>query len=79
MAMAVNQPALLQTKLGWHVVEVLEKRDATPRTIEQCREEIITALQNGKRQPALDNLRQAIRNDHRQHTHIYDAVLDSMP
>lgn len=79
MAMAANQPTLLQTKLGWHIVEVLEKRDATPRTIEQCKEEIIAAIANGKRQPALDNLRQAIRTDHRQHTHIYDVVLESMP
>ena len=79
MAMAANQPALLQTKLGWHVVEVLEKRDAAPRTIEQCKEEIIAALANAKRQPALDNLRQAIRADHRLHTHIYEPVLDSMP
>jgi parvulin-like peptidyl-prolyl isomerase len=79
MAITINQPVLLQTKLGWHVVEVLEKREATSRSLEQCREEIITALQNSKRQPALENLRQAIRKDHRLHTHIYDEVLDSMP
>lgn len=79
MAMATNQPALLQTKLGWHVVEVLEKRDAAVRSIEQCKEEIVTALSNSKRQPALDNLRQAIRANHREHTHIYDVVIDGMP
>lgn len=77
-AMEKNQPALIQTKLGWHLVEVLDKRDAKKRTFEESKEEIKQTLIDSKRAAALENLRQAIRRDHQLHTHIYQPVLDML-
>ena len=74
-----NQPALFQTKLGWHLAEVIERRPSSPRSLEQCRDEILRALSDEKRQQALQNIRSAIRESHRQHIHLYPTVLDAMP
>lgn len=74
-----NQPVLIQTKLGWHLAEVLELRASTPRSLEQCRDEIRQALADQKRSEALQNIRSAIRESHRQHIHLYPTVLDAMP
>lgn len=78
-AMPPNQVAIFQTKLGWHLAEVIERRGAKPRTLEECRDEIRVALTNQKRPEALENIRTAIRNSHRQHIHLYPTVLEAMP
>jgi parvulin-like peptidyl-prolyl isomerase len=72
-------PTLLQTKLGWHLVEVLEKRPAQARSLDECREEIQHTLKDLKRKPELDRLRQALRRDHKDYIHIYQSVIDAMP
>ena len=77
-ALAKNQMALVQTKLGWHIVEMLDRQEATPRTYEQCKAEIIQSLSDMKKKSAITSLRQAIRRDHQQHTHIYQAIIDEM-
>ena len=74
-----NEPALIQTKLGWHIVEVLDRKNATPRSIDECRAEIEQRLSEQKRPEALQNIRLAIRQSHRDHIHIYQAVLDELP
>lgn len=77
-ALEKNQPTLIQTKLGWHLVEVLDKREVHKRTLDECKAEIAQTLADSKRAPALENLRAAIRRDHQLHTHIYQVVLDSL-
>ncbi|MFM2171304.1 MAG: hypothetical protein RI957_1533 [Verrucomicrobiota bacterium] len=78
-AMQQNQPGLFQTKLGWHLAEVITRRPLTTRTLDQCRDEIRRALSDQKRPEALQNIRSAIRESHRQHIHLYPTVLDAMP
>ncbi len=75
-AMKVGEPQLFLSKLGWHLLEVTEKRPAQARSLDQCREEIIQALADQKRPAALQNLRQAIRQSHQLHIHIYHSVID---
>lgn len=78
-AMPQNQPSVFQTKLGWHLAEVTERRPFTPRSLEQCHEEIRRSLADHKRPEALQNIRAAIRESHRLHIHLYPTVLDEMP
>lgn len=75
----LNQPTVIRTKLGWHIAEVTAKRDVTPRTIDECRDEIKQRLADQKRPAALQNIRSAIRQQHKEHIHIYQAVLDDLP
>lgn len=50
----------VQTQFGWHVIEVLEKRDAKPATFEQAKESLVNAL----RQKALAEHMQALKGQY---------------
>lgn len=60
-ALGANQPALVRTKLGWHLVEVTGSKPAEPRTFEQAKPEILAALEAVKRQKAVEDLRKSLR------------------
>lgn len=60
-AMEVGKPALLRTKLGWHLVEVTEKKNGEARTFDQAKPEIFAALQTMKRDKAVNELRESLR------------------
>jgi hypothetical protein len=57
----VNQLALVRSKLGWHLVEVTERRAAMPRTFEEMQPAIVAALQAQKRAYAVAELRRGLR------------------
>jgi parvulin-like peptidyl-prolyl isomerase len=61
-SMPLHQPALIQTKLGWHLVEITGRKNAEPRSFEQAKPEIIAALQAVKRRQATAKFRQSLRN-----------------
>jgi parvulin-like peptidyl-prolyl isomerase len=75
----LQQPTVLRTKLGWHLVEVTERAEARPRTLEECREEIRLRLAEQKRPQALQNIRTAMRQSHQPHIHIYQSLLEELP
>ena len=77
-AMEKNQPEIFASKIGWHLVEVLEKRDSSPRSFEECREEIIRSLGDIKRRPAINKLRESLRAEHHKDIHVFQALVDSM-
>lgn len=74
-----NQPTLMQTKLGWHLVEVTDRRESKPLSLEECKVEIVRRLSEQKRPQALQNIRLAIRKNHEEYIHIYQAVLKDLP
>ncbi|MEO5917078.1 MAG: peptidylprolyl isomerase [Luteolibacter sp.] len=61
-AMELNRPALVRTKLGWHLVEVTAHKLAEARTFEQAKSEILAALETIKRHDATEDLRKSLRN-----------------
>jgi parvulin-like peptidyl-prolyl isomerase len=61
-ALAVNRPTLLRTKIGWHLVEVTGRKPAEPRGFEECRAEVVAALQAVKRREATRAFRTALRS-----------------
>jgi parvulin-like peptidyl-prolyl isomerase len=60
-SLPVNQPTLLRTRLGWHLVEVTGRKPAEPRTFEQAKPEIISALEAIKRRKAIEDFRKSLR------------------
>jgi hypothetical protein len=56
-----NSPTLVRTKLGWHIVEVTETKDASRPTLEELQPEIIAALSAVKRHQAVIDFRSALR------------------
>jgi len=70
-ALELNKPALVQTHLGWHLVEVTGRRPAQPRTFEQAKPEIIAALEAVKRQAAVSEFRAALRKFEAAHIEVF--------
>ncbi len=56
-----DKPTLVQTKLGWHLVEVIARKAAEPRAFQQAEPEIRAALEAIKRRQAVENLRKQLR------------------
>ena len=56
-----NQPKLIRSKLGWHLVEVTARKPAEPRGFEQAKPEILAALEALKTRQATAALRKSLR------------------
>jgi parvulin-like peptidyl-prolyl isomerase len=71
-ALTVDRPALVRTKLGWHLVEVTGRKPAEPRDFVEARDEVFAALQAVKRRDALTKLRKALREAGRGSIEVLD-------
>lgn len=60
-SLALHQPALIRSRLGWHLVEVTARKPAAQETFEQAKPEIIAALEAVKSRQAIIELRSAMR------------------
>ena len=60
-ALEKDKPTLVRTKLGWHIVEVTDRKSATPRSLEDATPEITAALSALKRHQAVTDFRAALR------------------
>ncbi|MES2438321.1 MAG: peptidylprolyl isomerase [Verrucomicrobiota bacterium] len=60
-SLGTNQPSLVRTRLGWHLVEITARKPAEPRTFEQAKPGILSALEAVKRREATENLRKSLR------------------
>ncbi|GAA5481438.1 peptidylprolyl isomerase [Haloferula sargassicola] len=70
--MQPGQPEIIRTKLGWHYVEVLEKRPRELRSFDEAKDEVIAALRSAKRAERVNAQRQAIRNTQKNvAVHVY--------
>ena len=69
-------PSLVRTKLGWHLVEVLEITPGEERSFEETREEIEAALEAVKRDEGLRAYRHQLRNFEQGSVEVFRDVLD---
>ena len=74
-ALAVNRPTLLRTKIGWHLVEVTGRKPAEPRGFEECRDEVIAALQAVKRREATRAFRAALRSQEGRYIEVFTDMV----
>lgn len=60
-AMENNKPQLFETKIGWHILEVTDRKPATPRSLDEAKDDITAAIAATKRHQAVSNFRAALR------------------
>ncbi len=71
----LNQPAILRTKAGHHLVEVVGRKPAETRGLEDAETEIRAAIENVKRHQAVDDFREALRRFEGHRIRIYHDML----
>jgi parvulin-like peptidyl-prolyl isomerase len=74
-AMEVGKPGLLRTKIGWHVVEVLDKRPSEKRSYEDAKDEVVSAIEASKREIMVGRLRRALRNREEIGVHVFPEMI----
>jgi parvulin-like peptidyl-prolyl isomerase len=60
-ALALHKPTLLRTRIGWHLVEVTDRKAAEPRSFDEVKPEVLAALEAVKRRQAAKDYREALR------------------
>jgi parvulin-like peptidyl-prolyl isomerase len=75
-ALPVNEPALVRTKLGWHLIEVTARKPAEPRTFESAKAEVIAALEADKRRAVIAAFRTELRRMESRAITIYRDVVE---
>jgi parvulin-like peptidyl-prolyl isomerase len=66
-----NQPALIQTKIGFHIIELTDRLPAEIPTLDAVRNEIRAALATTKRQQAVTKFRSDLRQFERKKIDIF--------
>lgn len=56
-----GKPTLIRTKLGWHLIEVTDRKPASPADFEQMKPEILAALEAKKKSIAIARFREELR------------------
>jgi hypothetical protein len=62
--------------MGWHLLEVLEKREPRERTFAEARVEVLAALEAVKRRDGLREYRKGLRERERKHIEVFFDVLE---
>ena len=73
----VGEMKLIQTKLGWHLVEMMEKRSQEPRSFESARAEIVAVLETQKRQQYVRAWRRTLREQEATSVKIFIDYLNA--
>lgn len=60
-SLQLHQPELIQTKIGWHIVELTDRRDSQQPWQESLYDEIHDAIYATKRHQAVEDFRRALR------------------
>lgn len=60
-SLPLKQPTLVRTRLGWHLVEITDRRPPEERTFEEAEAEVVAALQSVKRAKAVADYRRQLR------------------
>jgi parvulin-like peptidyl-prolyl isomerase len=75
-ALPPAKPALIRTRLGWHLVEVTGRKPAEPRTFQHAKPEVLAALRTLKRQQAANDYRHALRQFEAAKIQVFHDMLE---
>jgi parvulin-like peptidyl-prolyl isomerase len=75
-ALPLHQPSLLRSKPGWHLLEVTARLPAAPRSFEQAKAEILSALTAVRRRKAAAEFRHSLRKFEAKNIEIYRDQID---
>jgi peptidyl-prolyl cis-trans isomerase D len=70
-----HTPTLLRTRIGWHLVEVTDRKPAESRDFAQAQDEVIAALEAVKRREAAREFRSALRRFEAEKIDVYHDML----
>ena len=77
-SLPANQPSLVITRIGVHIVEVTERQPARARTFEEAKPDVLTALRTIKRNQAAREFRDALRRFEAEKIEVFhDMLADS--
>ncbi|MGD9419646.1 MAG: peptidylprolyl isomerase [Verrucomicrobiota bacterium JB025] len=71
----LHQPTLIRTTLGYHIVEVTDRKPAQPRSYQDAKPEIIAAIRAIKRHQAATEYRTALRRFEAEKIDIHHDML----
>jgi parvulin-like peptidyl-prolyl isomerase len=72
----LNKPALIRTRIGWHLVEVTDRKPAEPRTYEDAKSEVFAALEAVKRRQAAAEFRDALRRFEAEKIEVFHDMME---
>jgi parvulin-like peptidyl-prolyl isomerase len=75
LALPLNKPSLIRTRIGWHLVEVTGRKPSGPRSFEDAKLEVIAALEAVKRRQAAAGFRNALRRSEADKIEIYHDMM----
>lgn len=75
-AVGNDKPTLVRTKLGWHILQITDRKPAELRTQEETKAEITTALTAAKRHQAVNDFRIALRQFEEEKIDIFQDQLE---
>ncbi|MFC5050232.1 peptidylprolyl isomerase [Rubritalea spongiae] len=76
-ALPLDQPRIIETKIGWHLIVVTAKRSAELANFEQLKPEIIAALETSRRKDAIAQYRQNLRAQHYEKIIVHSELIES--
>jgi PPIC-type PPIASE domain len=71
-----SQPALIQTRIGWHIIEITGRQPASTRSFEQAAPEARAALESARRDKAVREYHIALRQFEAHKIHVFHDMLD---
>jgi parvulin-like peptidyl-prolyl isomerase len=74
-ALPLHTPTLVHTRIGWHLVEVTDRKPAEPSTFEEAKAGVIAALEAIKRRQASAEFRDALRRFEADKIDVYHDML----
>lgn len=74
-SLPLKQPALVRTKLGWHLVEVTARKATEVRTYEDAKAEVISALEGIKRRQVCSNYRDHLRLSEQDEIEVFSDMM----
>jgi parvulin-like peptidyl-prolyl isomerase len=75
-SLALHKPTLVRSRLGWHLVEVTDRKPAEPETFEQAKPEILAALEAVKRRQVITEFRNCLRKFEASNIEVYHDMID---
>lgn len=74
--LATAKPALVRTKLGWHLAEVTDRKPAEARTFDEAKAEVVAALQAAKRRQAAAAFRAQLRKNAAAQINVFHDAME---
>ncbi|MBC8126227.1 MAG: peptidylprolyl isomerase [Gloeobacteraceae cyanobacterium ES-bin-144] len=74
-SLPLHQQALIRTRLGWHLVEVTDRKSEEPRNFAEAKPEIIAALETIKRTKSAKEFRATLRQNESSNIEVFPGTI----